>query len=274
MRQLSPEQYLFLRYYQLFLFSRILWLRKIALENAQNRAEDTESYKDPTGHCAGKLGYENCPMPSLGGGKPETTSAAKPNQTSAGGFSGFQSAGVASNAALEHSKIPDQLRYIPKTKGYKDAKGVFYENKGGTITIQDYTDKPANPNFWDDKVFKQHHGGEEYKADISAKDGAYGSKKPFKIKEISVREGYGGTMVINSTGNPEDDIKLVHFTNISRKAYQAYKSGGELPGGTFLGEGKYAIGYTSGPHFHVARDKNEQEYSNEENLNLLRGKSK
>jgi len=50
MRQLLPEQYLFLRYYQLFLFSRILWLRKIALENSQNHAEDTESYRDPTGH--------------------------------------------------------------------------------------------------------------------------------------------------------------------------------------------------------------------------------
>jgi murein DD-endopeptidase MepM/ murein hydrolase activator NlpD len=50
--QIALQQLIFLRYYQLFLFSRILWLRKIALENAQNRAEDAESYKDPTGHLA------------------------------------------------------------------------------------------------------------------------------------------------------------------------------------------------------------------------------
>lgn len=49
-QQLYFQQLIFIQYYRLFLFSRILWLRKIALENAQNRAEDTESYKDPTGH--------------------------------------------------------------------------------------------------------------------------------------------------------------------------------------------------------------------------------
>lgn len=56
MRQLSPEQLIFVRYYQLFLFSRILWLRKQALENSHDCAEDTESYKDPTGHVSKRHG--------------------------------------------------------------------------------------------------------------------------------------------------------------------------------------------------------------------------
>lgn len=44
------QQLIFIQYYRIFLFNRILWLRKQALENAQNGAEDAESYKDPTGH--------------------------------------------------------------------------------------------------------------------------------------------------------------------------------------------------------------------------------
>ncbi|ULH27698.1 TIGR04388 family protein [Leptospira weilii] len=163
-----------------------------------------------------------------------------------------------------------ELEFKPKTSGYTDANGNYFEQYGGKVQITDIN-KESNPSYWNDKTFREHHGGENYKADISSKGGAYGPGVPFKVLRAGIEEGFGGVVVVAPNGDESKGIKIGHFTTINRAVYDAAKSGITLSAGTHLGFADSKIGFSSGPHFHIVKDKKPAGSSNEQNLKWLKG---
>ncbi|ENO64961.1 hypothetical protein LEP1GSC191_1547, partial [Leptospira borgpetersenii serovar Mini str. 201000851] len=168
------------------------------------------------------------------------------------------------------SHSPIELVFKPKSSGYTDANGNYYEQFGGKVQVVDIN-SDANPTYWNDKKFNQHHGGENYKADISAKGGSYGPGVPFKVLKAGLEEGFGGVVVVAPNGDESKGIKIGHFTRINSTIYNAVKSGILLPAGTPLGFADSKIGYSSGPHFHIVKDKKAGDSNNEQNLKWLQG---
>ncbi|MDI7230559.1 hypothetical protein QMM87_18225 [Leptospira santarosai] len=162
-----------------------------------------------------------------------------------------------------------ELEFRPRSPGYTDARGNYFEQFGGTVKITDLNNA-ANPSYWNDKTFRQHHGGENYKADISARGGAYGPGVDFKVIRAGLEEGFGGVVVVAPNGNAANAIKIAHFTTINRQIYDAARSGSMISAGTILGFADQKIGYSDGPHFHVVKENRPGRSTNEQNLNLLR----
>ncbi|MCG6143036.1 TIGR04388 family protein [Leptospira bandrabouensis] len=88
-----------------------------------------------------------------------------------------------------------------------------------------------------------------YRADIPIKGEWTGPNEPFKVIRAGIENRYGGAVTIEFKDGRR--ILFGHFDQLSSEIMNAYRTGEELPAGTYLGRIESQIGNSSGAHLHI-----------------------